>query len=169
VQSPFKVVSNLPYNVGSPILISLLSVCPTLPTTIVVMLQKEVAARLTARLGDSNRGLLTAFVELFGTTRIIEKLPTNLFYPPPKVDSAVLQIANITNPGIEPKFALKILKFAFSGKRKMIKNSLFATLKIDPNTARKIATQSGFSLDDRAETLSKDSWMKLIRLLRDLI
>jgi 16S rRNA (adenine1518-N6/adenine1519-N6)-dimethyltransferase len=168
VQSPFKVVSNLPYNIGSPILISLLSVCPTLPTMIVVMLQKEVAARLTARLGDSNRGLLTVFVELFGHTRIIEKLPKNLFYPAPQVDSAVLQISDITDPGLEPKFALRMLKFAFSGKRKMIKNSLFQTLKIDPKTAENIATQAGFSVEDRAEALSRDSWMKLITILQDL-
>lgn len=169
VEPPFKVVSNLPYNVGAPILISLLSVCPTLPETIVVMLQKEVASRLTARAGDSNRGLLTVFIEIFGETHIIEKLPKNLFYPPPKVDSSVLKISNIVKPSFPPKFIIRILKLAFAGKRKKIKNSLFQTLQIDPASAQEIAEYSGFSLDDRPETLTKDNWLKLIERLQESI
>jgi 16S rRNA (adenine1518-N6/adenine1519-N6)-dimethyltransferase len=85
VSSPFKVISNLPYNISSPVIISLLSVCPVLPEKIVLMVQKEVAQRLTAKPGDSNRGILTVFTELFGRVEILESLRPRQFYPPPKL------------------------------------------------------------------------------------
>jgi len=169
VDPPLKVISNLPYNISSPVIISLLSVCPTMPAEVIVMLQKEVAERLTAKPGDSNRGLLTVFIELFGETKIIEKLPRNFFYPPPEVDSAVLSIDKIENRDFEPKKAFKIIKLAFAKKRKKIKNSLFSSLKISGKEAQKIAQLSAMSLEDRPEDLDRDQWLKLIKILLEKI
>ena len=169
VESPFKVVSNLPYNVGAPILISLLTICPTLPQKIVVMLQKEVAQRICAKPGDSNRGLLTVLIELYGEASIVEKVPSNLFYPVPQVDSAVLLIDEITPIEFNPKVVIRTIKMAFSGKRKKLKNSIFSTLKILPKEMEQITQKAGVSPDQRPEDLNRDQWIGLIRelLLRD--
>jgi 16S rRNA A1518/A1519 N6-dimethyltransferase RsmA/KsgA/DIM1 with predicted DNA glycosylase/AP lyase activity len=74
-------------------------------------------------------------------------------------------IDQIEGPKVDPKKLIKILKFSFAGKRKKIKNSIFSTLKISGQEASDIAKKCGFSLDDRPEDLSIDSWMKLTELL----
>lgn len=165
VESPLTVISNLPYNVGSPILIQLFTICPTLPQTIIVMLQKEVVERICAKPGSSNRGLLTVLIELYGEARILEQVSKNNFYPSPKVDSAVVCIDKITKPAVNIKHAMRIIKMAFAGKRKKIKNSLFSTLKIDPQTQEKIAKKANLQLDQRAEDLNLESWLVLIQEL----
>jgi 16S rRNA (adenine1518-N6/adenine1519-N6)-dimethyltransferase len=170
VKSPLKVISNLPYNISSPTIISLLTVCPTLPGTMVLMLQKEVAERLTSSPGSSNRGILTVLIELMGHCKIIEKIPRSYFYPQPEVESAVILIDNISPLPFLAKDALKIIKLAFAGKRKMIKNTLFSTLKIPPDRCAKIAQMSKISLDQRPEELTREQWLKLIKIvLPDLL
>lgn len=165
VDSPFKVVANLPYNISSPILISLLTVCPTLPEAIVVMVQKEVADRLVCPPGSSNRGVLTVLIELFGKVEKIERVTRHLFYPPPQVDSAAIKISGISPLPFPARSAFKIIKFAFAGKRKKIKNSLFSSLKIPTPQAQKIAASCGITLDQRPEELNKTQWQKLISSL----
>ena len=165
VITPFKVISNLPYNISSPVIVSLLTVCPTMPDKMVLMLQKEVAERLVAKPHDSNRGILTVLIELLGEAKILEKVPKNLFYPIPQVDSAVIVISSLKKSDLDLKFALKILKLSFAGKRKKIKNSLFSALKIEPKEAQKIADKSGFTLEQRPEELTRDQWAKLIKIL----
>jgi 16S rRNA (adenine1518-N6/adenine1519-N6)-dimethyltransferase len=164
-KSPLKVVANLPYNIAAPAIISLLSVCPTLPERMVIMVQKEVAERIVCPPGNSNRGLLTVFIELFGTAKIIKQVSRGQFSPPPQVDSAVIDISGITKLPFLPKQALRIIKGAFSSKRKKIKNSLFSTFQIPLSEAESIAKKCGFSLDQRPEELTKAQWLSLIELL----
>lgn len=168
VESPFKVISNLPYNVGSPILVQLLTVCPTLPSQIIVMLQKEVAERICADPNNSNRGLLTVLIEQFGEAKIIEHVSKEHFYPIPRVDSAVISIENISKPDLDVKKAMRFIKMSFAGKRKKIKNSLFATLKIDSIKQEEIAKKAGFDLNQRPEDLNRESWFILLKELEQL-
>lgn len=163
--SPLKVISNLPYNISSPTIISLLTVCPTLPKTMVLMLQKEVAERLISKPGSSNRGILTVLIELMGNCKIIEKIPSSYFYPQPEVESAVIVIDEISPLPFLAKDALKIIKLAFAGKRKKIKNTLFSTLKIPPVRCAEIAKISKISLDQRPEELTREQWLKLIEII----
>ena len=163
--SPLKVVANLPYNIAAPAIISLLSVCPTLPERLVVMVQKEVAERIVAPPGNSNRGLLTVLLELFAPPKILVKVSRGDFSPPPRVESAVIVLKDIKKPPFSAKDAIRVIKMAFAGKRKKIKNSLFSTLRIDPKRAAEIAKKCGFSLDQRPEELKKQEWMALIKVL----
>lgn len=167
VKPPFKVVSNLPYNISSPVLISLLTVSPTLPEEIVVMLQKEVADRIVAKPGDSNRGLLTVFIELFGKAEIVTNVSNDKFYPSPKVQSAVVKISEIKSLPFDPKKAFKFIKLAFAGKRKKIKNSLFSTLRFDKNQIDQICLSVGITADLRPEDLNRENWIKLIEELKN--
>jgi 16S rRNA (adenine1518-N6/adenine1519-N6)-dimethyltransferase len=169
VKAPFKVVANLPYNISSPVITSLLTMSPTLPDKIIVMLQKEVAERFVTEPGNRNRGILTVLVEAFGEAKIIDQVPREDFYPSPNVDSAVLQIDEIKLPRLDPKKLLKILKLSFAGKRKKIKNSLFSSLRIPAPDSIKIAQNSGFNLDDRPEDLTIEHWTKLYSELEKFI
>ncbi len=169
VNKPFKVVSNLPYNISSSSIISLLTVCPTLPEKIVVMVQKEVAERIIAPPHDSNRGILTVFVELLGEAKITQKVSAGLFYPPPKVESAVLLIDNIKEIDLPRLKVFKLIKMAFAKKRKKIRNSLFATLKITGSEANEIAKKSGISLENRPEELNRDQWFGLLKALLERV
>lgn len=169
VNKPFKVVSNLPYNISSSSIISLLTVCPTLPEKIVVMVQKEVAERIIAPPHDSNRGILTVFVELLGEARITQKVSAGLFYPPPQVESAVLLIDNIKEIDLPRLKVFKLIKMAFAKKRKKIRNSLFATLKITGAEADEIAEKSGISLENRPEELNRDQWLNLLKALLERV
>lgn len=169
VNKPFKVVSNLPYNISSSSIISLLTVCPTLPEKIVVMVQKEVVERIIAPPHDSNRGILTVFVELLGEAKITQKVSAGLFYPPPKVESAVLLIDNIKEIDLPRLKVFKLIKMAFAKKRKKIRNSLFATLKITGAEADEIAKKSGISLENRPEELNRDQWLNLLKALLERV
>jgi len=163
--SPLKVISNLPYNISSPVIISLLTVCPVLPKTLVLMIQKEVAQRLTAKPDDSNRGILTVLLDMMGRCKIIEKIPQSYFYPEPEVESAVILVDNITPLPYLAKDAFRIIKMAFAQKRKKIKNTLFSTLKIEPARCVEIAKLSKISLDQRPEELTREQWLKLIEIV----
>jgi len=161
----FKVVANLPYNIASPAIISLLTVCPTIPEKMVVMVQKEVAERLVTKPGNSNRGWMTVLLELMGEASILMKLSRGQFSPPPEVESAVIVIDKIEKPEVEPKKIIRILKMAFAGKRKKIKNSLFSTLQIPSRAMGELAQKAGISLDQRPEELNVNQWRELINVL----
>jgi len=163
---PLKVVANLPYNISSPVITSLLTACPTLPETIIVMLQREVAQRLSSKAGERNRGILTILVELFGKSKIIDKVSKNQFYPSPKVDSCVLEISNIKKPDLDVKLFMKMLKTSFAGKRKKLKNSLFSTYKIPKDEAIEIEKRTGIDSNLRPEDLDIKSWMDLYHELQ---
>lgn len=166
VQSPFKVISNLPYNISSPVIISLLTVCPTLPVRMVLMLQKEVAQRLVAPAGDSNRGWLTALLEIMAESKIVRYVSKYDFKPVPQVESAVLSITDIHRvDDFESRFAIRVLKAAFGRKRKKIKNSIFAYFQITPEKTADIVKECKINLDDRAEDLKKEQWIALIKTL----
>ena len=169
VSKPFKVIANLPYNISSPVIFSLLTAGPTVPDQIIVMLQEEVAERLTSKPGDSNRGLLTVLIELYGKARIIKRVGRGSFYPSPRVDSAIISIESIKDPGFETKSLRRMLKFAFSGKRKKLKNSLFSTLKIDLAKQGEISERTKIDLNKRPEDLTASEWISLARELEDFI
>lgn len=163
VNEPFKVISNLPYNISSPVIISMLSVCPTLPHKMVLMIQKEVADRLTAKPGDSNRGWMTVLLELMSQTKIVTNVSKHNFNPPPRVESSVISINDIHQiDEFSPKQAIRVLKAGFAGKRKKLLNSIFRFYKISPEDTQTIAQRHGINLDDRAEDLDDNSWRNLI-------
>lgn len=162
IEHPFKVISNLPYNISSPVIISLLTACPTLPDKMVLMLQKEVAQRLIAKPGDSNRGWLTALLDILSDQKILTYVSKFDFSPVPQVESAVLVIDGINMPDrLDVKILIRILKAAFAGKRKKIKNSLFTYFKIPVEQSQEIAEICAIDLNSRAEDLDKQQWLAL--------
>jgi 16S rRNA (adenine1518-N6/adenine1519-N6)-dimethyltransferase len=120
----YKIVANIPYHITSPLLRHVFLEFATRPSSLTLLLQREVAENIC---DTKNAGMLTILVALFGTPSILTLVPPDAFLPPPRVDSAVLHIESFPEPRasrdvIDSIFTLT--KHAFSGKRKMLRNTM---------------------------------------------
>lgn len=159
----YKVVANIPYNITSPLIRKFIEHEPR-PELMVLMVQKEVAERITAKHGHSERGLLTIIVEYFAAAEIVAQVPRKDFYPMPSVDSAIIKLkVNKDSGNSEEETAnfFKIVKAGFSAKRRQIHNSLAATLRIDTEKMRQILSKAQIDSTLRAEDLTLPQWQKL--------
>lgn len=148
-----KVIANLPYGITTPILWKLLDHSDILNNCI-LMMQWEVAERIIANPGGKDYGALTIGISYYADTELIVKLSPENFYPAPQVDSALLKIIMLDKPRVvvnnEVHF-FRIVREAFRGRRKMLKNSLrrFAPAE----TLSAIFTELNIAPERRAETL----------------
>lgn len=163
----YKVVANIPYSITSPLIRKFLE-DPNKPKLLVLMVQKEVAERITAKPGDSNRGLLTLMVEFYAAAAILFEVSRQEFYPVPKVDSAVIRIKPYLKSNlrgwiskVQPEIFFKVVKAGFASKRRQIHNSLAATLQMDKNIVWEILKRSDIDPTFRAEDLSLEQWLNL--------
>jgi len=162
----FKVVANLPYNISTPLIFRLLS-ARELIERIVVMLQKEVALRLTARPGTKEYGALTVSAALFSDISIALPVGRGNFYPKPKVDSAVVVFEMLPQPradvGDIDTFSA-VVRAAFNNRRKTLRNALKALGGCsDPSVVDGIERRSGIDLARRGETCTVEEFAALSR------
>ncbi len=163
--TPFKVVANLPYYITSAAIRHLLEATPQ-PQRLVFTLQKEVARRIVAEPGDMS--ILAVSVQLYGRAELVHHIPAGAFYPPPKVDSAVVRIDTYDQPPIpvaDVEQFFRVVKAGFGQKRKQLKNSLKSGL---PHAAQAITgalEAAGIDPKRRAETLSLAEWGRLAECL----
>lgn len=156
----YKIVSNLPFNIASPIIRKFLeSTNP--PELMVVMVQKEVAEKIVAKPGNSERGVLTLAVEFYGQAEIISTVSKNSFKPMPKVDAAIIRIRSQKKSEIEAKMFFRVVKAGFAAKRQQIHNSLAATLRLPKDDVLTLLRKSGIDTQKRAEDLNLDDWKNL--------
>lgn len=161
----YKVVSNLPFNIASPIIRKFLeSTNP--PELMVVMVQKEVAEKITAKPGNSERGVLTIAVEFYGQAEIIATVSKNSFKPMPKVDAAIIKIRPQKKSDIEPKLFFRVVKAGFAAKRQQIHNSLAATLRLPKDKVLSILEKANIDPQKRAEDLTLQDWIKLSQIFK---
>ncbi|MFA6493100.1 MAG: 16S rRNA (adenine(1518)-N(6)/adenine(1519)-N(6))-dimethyltransferase RsmA [Patescibacteria group bacterium] len=161
----YKIVANLPFNVGSPLIRKFLE-NQNQPKTMTVMLQKEVAEKIVAKPGSSERGILTLAVEYYAQAEIVIMVSKTSFRPQPKVDAAVIKIIPQRKFSIEAKSFFQIIKAGFSSKRRQIHNPLSATLHLDKNTVLEILQKSQIDPQLRAEDLSLGQWIKLHEIIK---
>lgn len=125
---PFKVVGNLPYYITTPVLMMFLE--SGLPyEAMVVMVQKEVAQRMTAVAGTKDYGMLSIAVQYYTCPEIVAVASANVFIPPPKVDSAIVLLKRRPNPPVhvqDSELFFKVVRAAFGQRRKTILNALTA-------------------------------------------
>ncbi len=170
-QNPNKVVANIPYNITGPILEKLLGTIANPATTkyelIVLLLQKEVAERLVAAPGNKAYGALSIRVQYLAACEYICDVPSKAFYPPPKVDSAVIRLIpkSIENPANNPKYLNTLVKLGFATRRKMLKNNLKSIVASD--RLSQILEQLDLNPSCRAENLSLENWIALSNLLEE--
>jgi 16S rRNA (adenine1518-N6/adenine1519-N6)-dimethyltransferase len=154
----YLVVANVPYYITSSIFRHLLGAKPR-PRRMVLTVQKEVAERICAKPGDMS--LLALSIQVYGQPRIMNIIPAQAFFPAPKVDSAVIRVDMNPEPLIPAPILdnfFRIAKAGFSQKRKTLRNSLSAGLRMSPVEAGKLLEKSGIDPIRRAETLSISEW-----------
>ncbi|MDE3089457.1 MAG: ribosomal RNA small subunit methyltransferase A [Chloroflexota bacterium] len=161
----FKVVANLPYYITSAILRHLLQAAHK-PHRIVVMVQREVAQRMTAQ--PPEMSVLAVSVQFYARARVVRTIPAGAFYPRPKVDSAVVRLevsegAPRAVENIERFF--EIVRAGFGERRKQLRNALARGLSIDPGVIAAALARAQIDPARRAETLSLDEWGALYRAL----
>jgi 16S rRNA (adenine1518-N6/adenine1519-N6)-dimethyltransferase len=164
----YKVVANLPYYITSAVLRHLLEAAFR-PECIVVTVQKEVARRMVA--GPGKMSLLAVSVQFYGQPVLVHRIPAGAFYPPPKVDSAVVRINTYPQPpipiaGTDVDHFFRIVKAGFGQKRKQLKNALAAGLGQPVSEVVKTMEQASIDPSRRAETLTLAEWGRLAEAIR---
>lgn len=165
-----KVVANLPYYISTPIITRLIDARAKI-SLMVLMLQKEVAERISAPPGGRQYGYLSVMVQLYAKAETLFTVPASSFYPVPKVDSAVLRLTVLPEPAAACRdYALfeKVVSAAFSQRRKTLANSLKSLKGINPDTIPRIK-DTGIDPTRRAETLSVAEFAALTDFLADFL
>jgi 16S rRNA (adenine1518-N6/adenine1519-N6)-dimethyltransferase len=160
----YKVVANLPYNIASPVLRRFLE-SQLKPSLIVVMVQREVAKNMLAKPPDMN--LLAIGVQLYGRPKIVRKVPSDAFYPKPKVESAIVRIDVYNEPAVavgDIETFFRIARAGFGNKRKQLRNSLAHGLDVSPITIEQLLSRAGIDYQRRAQTLTLEEWACLSNL-----
>jgi 16S rRNA (adenine1518-N6/adenine1519-N6)-dimethyltransferase len=163
---PARVVGNLPYYITSDILLRLLEYHRYF-STIVIMVQKEVADRLAASPGSRDYGLLSATTQLYGRVERMFTLPPAAFSPPPKVHSSVVRITikpRLESLGVPEAEFIGFLKVCFGQKRKTLWNNL--KTRYDEAALRRALAKSGVKPAVRAEALPLEKTAALFRALQ---
>ncbi|QQS19182.1 hypothetical protein IPL68_00500 [Candidatus Saccharibacteria bacterium] len=161
----FKVVANIPYYLTSN-LIRVLCESPNHFSTAAILVQKEVAERVTARPGQMS--ILSVSAQFYCQVSLGVVVPAKLFTPPPKVDSQVLILQYRQQPlfkNIDAKVFFQLVKAGFSQKRKTLENSLSAGLQIEKSIVREKLERVDIPFQTRAQALSLDQWYSLYREL----
>lgn len=158
----FKVVANLPYYITTPLIMRFAE--STLPvSSLTVMVQKEVADRLTAEVGSADYAAVTLAVKVFGAAAVTRIVDRHMFRPAPNVDSAVVRIDRVPGrlDGADEKLVRKLVRAAFAMRRKTLVNNLSASFGIPKQQATDLVTACGFPADVRGERLSLDDFIRL--------
>ena len=158
----FKVVANLPYYITTPLIMRFAE--STLPvSSLTVMVQKEVADRLTAEVGSADYAAVTLAVKVFGDAAVTRIVDRHMFRPAPNVDSAVVRIDRVPGrlDGADEKLVRKLVRAAFAMRRKTLVNNLAASFGIPKQQATDLVTACGFPADVRGERLSLDDFIRL--------
>lgn len=165
--APYKLVANLPYYITAPTFRHFLE-SANAPTLMVVMVQWEVAQRITAQPGDLS--VLGISVQFYGRPQIVARVPAGSFYPAPKVDSAILRIdvnpESLLSPAERTSF-FKVVQAGFSMRRKQLHNSLTHGLHVKNELIREWLAAASIEASRRAETLSIAEWLRLWRVIEE--
>jgi len=157
--SNFKVVANIPYYLTSH-LIRLLLELENKPENIILMIQKEVAQRICAT--DKKESLLSLSVKFYADPKILFYVSKGSFLPPPKIDSAVIEITPKKSPApIEPDKFFAVVKAGFSAPKKMLISNLAKKFNIDKSQLAIIFRTIDISCEIRAGKLNLDQWLIL--------
>ena len=163
-----KVVSNLPYSVGSRILMDIVRL-DFPPAKIVITVQKEVAERLAAAEGSKVRGLLGVWTQLLYDVSLVKTVSRTCFLPRPEVESAIVLLSRRDSCALIPeqrKVFCDLTKFAFTQRRKRLTTVLHNApggLHVERGKAKRLLLELGISESIRPEAMSNEEWCTLIK------
>ena len=165
--APIKIAANLPYNVGTELLVRWLTP-PTWPPfwdSLTLMFQCEVAQRIVAEPGSKAYGRLALLAQWLTDPRIVMELPPEAFSPPPKVNSAVVHLTALPAPRFQadPGVLNKVVAAAFNQRRKMLRSALKS---VSPDIEGHLIA-AGIKPTERAEQVELEAFCALARTLKD--
>lgn len=167
-----KIVANLPYYITTPIIMKLLEERLDIET-ITVMIQKEVAERLTAIPGDKNSGAITYSVYYYSNPKVILNVENYKFIPAPEVDSQVIKLVLRDEPVVKPineELFFRLIKISFMQRRKTLINSLLnGGIIKSKQQAIDIFNELGIELNTRGEKLTIEQFCEISNLLAKCI
>ena len=157
----YKIVANIPYYITGKLLRHFLEEVENKPETIVLLVQKEVAEKIT----DTNLNLLAIGVQVFGKPTYIQTVKANSFYPVPKVESALIKIEVYKKPiiSVDIKDFFHLVHYCFQQRRKKLRSVLKGYAKISEENLKKI--EKKIDLDLRPEKLSLKDWENITQIL----
>lgn len=165
--APVRVVANLPYNVGTELLVRWLTppVWPPFWSSLTLMFQKEVAERIVARPGGKAYGRLAILAQWRADPKLAFEIPARAFTPPPKVDSAVVHLEALPAPRFpaDPAVLSRVVAVAFGQRRKMLR----ASLRPLGGEVEALLAAAGIRPTDRAEQVPLEAFCRLARLVAD--
>ena len=163
----YKFVSNLPYNISVPFILKMIKIRKIIPwKEMILMVQKEVAERITADIGTKNYGRLSIMVNLNNDVKKLLNVKPSSFIPRPKVDSTVIKISpKNKHINVNDEVFEKIVKVCFSQRRKKVKNNL-EQLNINTISLLKL---SNIDPDIRAENIDIEGFLRISRNYEELI
>ncbi len=157
----FKVVANLPYYITTPLIMRFIE-SELEVESLTLMMQKEVALRMTAKENTADYGAITVSVKVWGEPSITRIISKNLFYPVPKVDSALLHIEKANNYAVKDMKKLKkLVKCAFTMRRKTLANNLISGYSYNRSQAEELLTSNNLPVMIRGEALSVEQFVNL--------
>ena len=164
--APVTVVANLPYSITTPALEWTLAQGPRVSRAF-LMVQREVADRMSARPGTRDHGSFAVFLALHAEVTPLFRVSPGAFHPRPDVESVVVRVAPRPYPGTtaaERTEAERLARAATTGRRKTVANALAHGLGIEPADSRAMLTEAGVDPARRGETLSVQEWIALARV-----
>ena len=167
---PIKVVANLPYYITTAIIMKFLESGARLDS-FVIMIQKEVADRITARPSTKDYGSLTVAIRYYATSSIVAKVPKGAFVPPPNVDSSVVKLQIRCKKDVEihdEKLFFKVVRGSFSKRRKTILNALSTYENFGKDQVLRGLAAAKIDPRRRGETLTIDEFATLTNCLTEL-
>ena len=162
-----KVIGNIPYNITTPIIFSLLERRPR-PARIVLMVQREVADRIMADPGSKTYGALAVGVQAVASVKRVVQVGRGSFRPAPDVDSTVIAISPFQPPRLEPHLEVglrNLTRWAFGQRRKQFQRILRDALSLGAEQIAALEAATGFDLASRPETFSPPQFVELARAL----
>jgi 16S rRNA (adenine1518-N6/adenine1519-N6)-dimethyltransferase len=166
-EGEYKIIANIPYNITGLIMRRFLSEVNK-PTSMTLLVQKEVAERIVAR--DNKESILSLSVKAYGTPKYIMKVHKRFFSPSPKVDSAIIHINNISNKLFKDKtkedLFFKLIKAGFAHKRKVLRKNL-EEIEKDIRKIDEILNKLDINSKSRAEDIPFEKWVLLNDYLKE--
>lgn len=162
----FRMISNLPYNIATPLIVRLLEEVPNI-ADFVVMIQREVGERLLAKPKAKQYGAVSVLVDYFCDRKMLGRVPPTVFWPRPRVESVLLHLVR-RPPRVEAEFAhlKKVVKGSFGNRRKTIRNSLAHALDLEASRLDATLRDAGIDPATRAESLALEDFARIAEALR---
>lgn len=164
-ERPWKVIANLPYSIVTPLVTRLLDLSDCF-SLLLLMVQKEVAERLTASPGGKTYGSLSVLAQYYADVRVAARIPRSAFYPRPRVDSVLLRLEPLPAPRVapgDPALFFRLVRTAFGHRRKTLQNVLIRSgwISLDREEIRAVLARTGIDPHRRGETLSLQEFHRL--------